>query len=496
MVPLGFMDDHLAQNLWSIVRHYKGRLFIGLLLVFISNLLLLLNPLILRQALLIFSSHALEQEGLGSILHSFLGSYTYSLMAWVILLLSVASLSALLKYYMRIIFITIGREVEVSVREKMFQRIQSQSKGFFDRHGIGDLLSRLTNDISAYRDLLGPGLMYPVFFVTLIIPAVAVLFTLSPLMAWVSLIPIVVIYLFHFGIRSALYQLSHHVQELLGEMSVMVHEHFSGIRLIKSYGIEQATSKLFQKLCQRFSQMNLRLTCLQGFVFPVLSLVTRLVTVALVLLAGALILLHWQPLNLADFLAFMWIQSYMFGPLLMLGWVLPMYQRGQAAYHRLVEIYQEPLEVQDQPGALSAIPLNASIECRDLTFTYPKQTTPTLNHINLKIEGGSFIGLTGPVGAGKTTLLRLLNREYEIPRGKILIDGRDIHDYRLQAFHQAMITVDQLPFLFSQTIGNNIVLVNQKQQRKKLKRLLNKPICMRLFKVFLNNTKPWWESEG
>jgi ATP-binding cassette subfamily B protein len=450
------MNRNLLGNIGEIICQYWRRLLLAFFLVLLSNLLLILNPLILRQALLIFSQSGEKGGFLANILHAFLGSAIHSVYSWMTLLIAIASLSALSKYYMRTIFIALGRQVELTVREKVFQRIQAQSRAFFDRHEIGDLLSRLTNDITAYRDLLGPGLMYPLFFLTLVIPSLLALASLSPWMALVSLVPIATIFLFNFVIRSSLYRLSQQVQEFLGKMSVMAHEHYSGIRLIKAYGIQKATLQLFYRLCGTFSRFNMRLACLQGMIAPSLNLIIKIVTVLLVLLVGALILLQWQPMSMADFLSFMWIQSYIFSPLLMLGWVIPMYQRGKAAYDRLVEICEEPIEVQDVPEGLAFVPPHADLELHQLTFTYPGQSMPVLHHVNLRIAGGSFVGLTGPIGAGKSTLIRLLNREYEVPKNAIRIGGRDIHDYSLQALHQAIACVEQLPFLFSKTLADNI----------------------------------------
>lgn len=451
------MNKSLAGSLIDMVRHYRFRVFIAFLLVLASNLLLILNPLILRQAIMaIVPQQGEEANQLTHLLQWLLGPLFYCAYSWAYLIIAIATVSAALKYFMRMIFISIGREVELNVRRKLFERIQSQSKGFFDRHGIGDLLSRLTNDITAYRDLLGPGMMYPLFFITLLIPALLALFALSPLMATISLIPIVSIYGLNMAIRQPLYQISKEVQQSLGDLSVMAHEHYSGIRIVKSYGIEPPLFRLFKKLCFQFKDLNMRLVCFQGMVFPVLTLITKAVTVLIVIVAGAIISFGWTELTMADFLSFMWIQSYLFSPLLMLGWILPMYQKGKAAYARLIEIYEEPLEVYVKEPCMEHIPSQADIVIKDLTFHYPKQNKPALVNLNLSILSGSFIGLTGPVGSGKTTLFRLLNREYEVPEGKIFIGGHDIHHYSLQAFHDAFVVVEQMPFLFSKTIKDNI----------------------------------------
>jgi ATP-binding cassette subfamily B protein len=140
----------------------------------------------------------------------------------------------------------------------------------------------------------------------------------------------------------------------------------------------------------------------------------------------------------------------------MLAWVLPIYERGRAAYDRLVEIYMEPIEISEGSHLHLHIPPKSEILFKELNFAYPRFSHHALKNINLTIKGGSFVGITGPVGAGKTTLFRLLNREYEIPKGMIFLGGRDIHDYSFEAFSQSIVTVEQIPFLFSKSIAENV----------------------------------------
>jgi ATP-binding cassette subfamily B protein len=175
-----------------------------------------------------------------------------------------------------------------------------------------------------------------------------------------------------------------------------------------------------------------------------------------VIVSAKLILQGWGSLSTADFVSFMWIQSYIFFPVIMLGWLLPIFQRGRAAYDRLVEIDQSPVEVVDRAKEPLTIPPLASIEIKDLTFSYPGASHPSLASLSCRFEGGAFTGICGPIGSGKSTLLKILNREYEIPEGKIWIGGKEIHDYPLESFHQQIVTVDQVPFLFSRTIEENV----------------------------------------
>lgn len=446
----------MRRNPFSLLLNYKARLLFACTLVLLSNLLLILNPLIFRQALYALAPTGVTPQLAAPFFQTWMGSYFHKIYAWVSILLIVTLLSAYLKYHMRFIFLSISREAEYQVRDLLFSRIQMQSSSFFDRHQIGDLVSRLTNDITAYRDSLGPGVMYPAFFVTLIVPAFIALFSISIPLATLSLLPVLMIHVLNILIRVPLFRLSLKVQKQLSELSSMIHEHFSNIRILKSYLVENRALALFKDSCIAFRSLSFKLTCLQGIVLPSINFIIRLTSIALVFLAGTMILKEGAELSLPDFLSFMWIQSYVFSPLMMLGWILPMYQKGRAAYSRLIELYEEPIEVFHQLGGIAHIPPKADIVFNRLTFCYPGQHYRALKEFSLHLQGGTFVGITGPLGAGKSTLFRLLNRDYEVPDDAIHIGGRDIHDYSLDAFREAIVTVEQLPFLFSKTIADNL----------------------------------------
>jgi len=432
------LEPTLFKNMINTLGTYRPRYLKGFVLLVIANLLTITNPLIFRKAVM-----AMEVPG-------------STLAPWVIALVAVAIMASSMKFLMRLTFIIISRDIERDVRLKLFVKMQKQSAAFYDKFGIGELLSRLTNDITAYRAVLGPGVMYPLFFLTLAVPGLIALFFISPILASFALIPLFIIPIVNGSARTFIYEYSMIVQEGLGKMSTMAQEYYSGIRAVKTYVIESSAYRRFQNLCKKLVGVQFRLLSIQGVIYPFFSLMTKLTTVGLVLLSGYIIYRAWGELSTADFVSFMWIQSYIFQPILMLGWLLPIYEKGRAAYDRLVDIYNEPIQVLDRPDASLVIPENADIHIRNLTFTYPTVSRPTLRDINLHIPAGTIVGITGPVGSGKTTLLRLLNREYEIPDGKISFSGHDIHEYHLDAFSNAMVTVEQIPFLFSKTIGENI----------------------------------------
>lgn len=451
------MEKTLWKSLQGIIIRYRWPLLRALAMVMIANGLMVFIPLVFRHAVMQMDPQAQKTGGaLQSMLHFILGSSLDSVYAWATLLLLLSLVTAFFKYHMRYAFISISRDAERDLRSKLFSRIQEQSMAFYDRHGIGELLSRLTNDISIYRDVLGPGLMYPLLFITIVFPGLVALFTLSVPLATVSLFPLFAIPLLNYAMRNLIYRASHQAQKGLADLSNMTQEHYSGIRVVKGYGIEPSLIDIFSRLGRSLITINIKLSSYQGLLFPFFTFLTKMITVVLVMTAGFIVFKARGTLNTADFVTFMWIQSYIFFPILMLAWVMPIYARGRASYERLLEIYDEPIEVKEGKVIYSNIPPKADVEFVHLNFSYPGSQRGVLNDFNLRIEQGTFVGITGPVGVGKTTLFRLLNREYEVPRGKIRIGGNDIHDYPLEAFGKSIVTVEQLPFLFSRSIADNV----------------------------------------
>ncbi len=453
------MNKSLLFELFHVIGHYKKRLLLACVLVLASNTLLILNPLLIKQAMIAMDPSSGKPGGLlYTITRSLLGSYAQYLLPWTTLLLLTASVSAYFKYKMRTSFITVSRDVESELQLRIFQKISRQSMVFFDKYGIGELVSRLTNDLSAYREVLGPGIMYPLYFLTLVSPAFIALFYLSPLLASFSLLPLLILPLLMFSVEGRAYNVSLKVQQALAEMSALTHESYNGIRIIKGYAVEEQMTQKFSKACKVFLRLNLHLTLLQGLLYPLLTLITKCMTLSLVLLAAYLNLLGYQQLETADFISFMLIQSYLYIPVLMLGWVLPIYEKGRAAYERLWQIYQEPIEIVEAENPLQNLSEPAAIEIKHLSFTYKGRDAPALLNFSCRIPAKRLIGITGPVGSGKTTLIKLLNRDYEVPQGTVFFNGEDLHNYSVDAIRKAMATVEQQPFLFSRSIAENIAL--------------------------------------
>lgn len=439
------MEKSLFWNLNRIVLERRSRFAIAIVLVCMSNGLLVLNPFIFRAAL----TNAMEgYQGAGAVA-------AINTLSFIAVLLLVSALSALLKYRMRIEFVALSRDAEEQFREKLYARLQSQSRAFFDNHSIGDLINRLSSDISTYREILGPGIMYPIFALSMMVPAAISLIYLSKTLFLFSLLPLCILLMINILSRESLYTLSISSQDVLSKMSTLADETYSGVRIFKAYDFKKIGEKLFSSLGLKHSLLRRKLFIRQGLIHPLFIFILQGASAATAFLFSYMHTSSLSTLSAQDFLTFIWLQNYLFTPVMMLGWIFSLYQQGKAAYVRLRVLYEEPVEVQDS-GSKDKVGKNADITLKNLTFSYAGASHPSIEGVNLRIEEGCHVGIAGAVGSGKSTLLKLLQREYEIGKGMLFIGGVEVHEFKLSALYQLMATCEQIPFLFSDTVSENI----------------------------------------
>lgn len=439
------MEKSLFRNLCRIIAEHKSRFGIAIVLVCMSNGLLVLNPFVFRAAL----TNALAS-------YNDIGAWAViNALSFVPVLLLVAALSALLKYRMRIQFVSISRDAEEEFRERLYAKLQSQSRAFFDTHSIGDLINRLSSDISTYREILGPGIMYPIFALSMMIPAAVSLFYLSKTLFLFSLLPLFVLLIINILSRESLYSLSTLSQEVLSKMTALADETYNGVRIFKAYDFKKIGEKLFSKLGFKHSLLRRKLFVRQGLIHPLFILILQGASASTAFLFSYMHTSSLSMISTQDFLTFIWLQNYLFLPVMMLGWIFSLYQQGKAAYDRLSALYNEFVEVQDS-GTVDEVVKRADITLKDLTFSYHGSSRSSLEGVSLDIEEGSHVGIAGAVGSGKSTLLKLIQREYEIGKGMLFIGGTEVHEFKLSALYQLMATCEQIPFLFSDTVSENI----------------------------------------
>jgi ATP-binding cassette subfamily B protein len=371
------------------------------------------------------------------------------------LLVAIALLKGIFLYAQRWILIGISREIEFDLRNDLFRQLELQDSGFYQRYRTGDIMARMTNDLNAVRMLLGPALMYSANTIFFTVGALFFLLRISPyltLVAWAPM-PLASILVQYFGRK--IHDRFEQIQESFSEISSQAQENYSGARLVRAFAREESQIKLFEALNRRYIGRAQRLVQLMGMLWPTLEFILGISMIITLLVGGHEVIAH--RITPGQFVAFNTYMILLIWPIIAVGWVVNLFQRGTASVKRIDELLRAKPAIDDHT-ADSSIPSNASlrgeIEFRNLNFGY--ENSEVLHDISLHIPAGSTIAIVGPTGSGKTTLVNLIARLFEAPDGSLLIDGREIRDYPLAMLRRNIGMVPQETFLFSETIRGNI----------------------------------------
>ena len=381
-----------------------------------------------------------------------------SLIYYPLLILGAATLQGFFRYCWRINIHGFSRRCEADLRDRVFAHLQKLPLGYFQFTKTGDLMSRLTNDIHAVRELLGFGSLAIVDALVVIVFSLALMVTIDPwLTLWsmmaMPLIPLVVRY---FGRH--IFRVSHDTQEQLSVMSGYVLENLSGIRVVQAYAQEQNQIDGFNRISSDYRRKTMWLATLWGIFWPLMQVMAGIAATVVLWLGGRQVLLG--SMTLGEFVAFNGYLAMLTWPLMAIGYTANQYQRGTAALSRLAEVLDTPISPRYlQANGDGHVPsLHGHVEFRSLSFAYGQGQTPNLKNIDLDIPAGSVCGIVGETGAGKSTLVSLLLRLHEPPDDTILIDGVDIKRMPLHRLQTAIGYVSQDIFLFSGSVQENLLL--------------------------------------
>jgi ATP-binding cassette subfamily B multidrug efflux pump len=371
------------------------------------------------------------------------------------LLVAISLTKGVFLYAQRWILIGISREIEFDIRNDLFRHLEKQDSGFYQRYRTGDVMARMTNDLNAVRMLLGPALMYSANTVFFTVFALYFLLHLSPWLTLVALAPmplasILVQYLGH-----RIHDRFERIQASFSEISSQAQENYSGARLIRAFAREESQIGLFERLNRQYIARSLRLVQLMGMLWPTLEFILGISMVITLLAGGHLVISH--RITVGDFVEFNTYMILLIWPIIAVGWVINLFQRGTASVQRIDELLKAEPAIDDS-AADAAIPpdavLRGEIELRHLNFSYGD--TEVLRDISLHIPAGTSLAIVGPTGSGKSTLVNLITRLFEAPKGSLLIDGRPVRDYPLAVLRRNIGMVPQETFLFSETIRENL----------------------------------------
>jgi ATP-binding cassette, subfamily B, multidrug efflux pump len=375
---------------------------------------------------------------------------------YALLLVLIAGTKGIFQYLTRWIVIGISRDIEFDLRNDLFQHLEELSYPFYQRTRTGDIMARATNDLNAVRMLLGPAIMYSANTLVFTAGALIYMMKISPKLTLYTFLPLPVasIVIQYFGHQ--IHERFEQIQAMFSDISARAQENFSGARVIRAYAQENAEVRQFEAANTEYINRSLPLARLMGLLWPTLEFTLGMAVVLVLWLGGREVLSN--RITVGQFGAFLTYMIQLTWPVIALGWVINIFQRGTASLKRINEIMLEKPEITDDPALLAQAPplqeLRGEIEFRGLNFSY--NGVPVLHDLNLQIPAGSSLAIVGPTGSGKTTLVNLIPRVYDADPGTVLIDGLPIREIRLEALRRNIGFVPQETFLFSDTVRENI----------------------------------------
>jgi len=435
------------RRLLAYVLKYRTAFLIGLACVVVTRAVALAAPLILGRAI----------DDLTR------GVTPLKLAAYGALLLAFGLVGGTFQFLQRRILIGASRDIEYDMRNDFFAHLQTLPLGYFQKHRTGDLMSRATNDLNAVRMMIGPSIMYSANTLLTFVVALSVMISIDARLTLWSLVPLPFVSISVKLFGSAIHRRFERIQAQLSELSAVAQEALSGVRVVRAYRQEAAEMDRFRQANEEYLRRNRRLIVLQGMFFPSMGFFLGLGAL-LVLWLGSREVISGR-LTVGQFVAFNAYLTMLSWPMIAFGWVTNMLQRGMASWTRMLEVLETAPAIVDSKkgtgvflaaeGEKYTRPLfRGAIEFRDLVFTFGAE--PVLDHVSLKIEAGQTVALVGVTGSGKSTLISLLARLHDPPPGTVFIDGVDVREIPLATLRGAIGFVPQEPFLFSDTLADNV----------------------------------------
>ncbi len=441
---------HLNKYFWQ----YKTRFFLGILFVTISNIYAIVPPKIvritfdfLRDVKPIFTMME------GTPLHEMYFDLLISafLFFGFIILMS-ALLKGVFMFLMRQTIVVMSRFIEFDLKNEIYDHYQNLSLAFFKRNNTGDLMARITEDVSKVRMYVGPAVLYAVNLVVLFVLVIYNMLDVSVTLTAYVLIPLPILSITIYYVSRLINIRSEKVQRQLSHLSTFVQEGFSGIRVLKAYAKEKQWGDAFEKESENYKDTSLELVRINAVFFPTMLTLIGLSTVLTVYIGGKQAMAGIITTgNIAEFIIYINMLTW---PVAAIGWITSIIQRAAASQKRINEFLETKPEIQNENH--EPLTVQGNIEFKDVSFVYPDSGTKALNHVSFKVKAGESLAILGRTGSGKSTIASLITRTYDINEGALLIDGKEIRNLNLDAIRTSIGYVPQDVFLFSDSISNNI----------------------------------------
>ncbi len=434
------------RTLLPYFRPYRGGVAIGLFLVVVSNVFTVAGPYVLKIAI-----DALEMEVNSGLI-----------LRYALLILGIALLGAVGRYWMRELLNGISRRMETDIRDALFAHLLRLPPQFFDRWRTGDLMSRATNDIQAVRMVAGPAIMYTVNTATVSAFALILMFWIDPRLTLLAMIPMAILPPTVFAFGKQIHQRFERIQAQFSELSNFAQENLAGARIVKAYAREASQARRFEVLNQEYKGRNLALARVWGLFHPSLMFFSGLAAVVVLWFGGGQVIRG--TISLGDFVAFSFYLTLLIWPMIALGWVTNLFQRGAASMTRLNELFEVAPTIRDPDVPKTREAVEGAIEFDSVSFRYPDTERDVLADVSLRIEPGQTVAIVGATASGKSSVASLIPRLYDATRGTVRIDGIDVRELDLADLRDSIAFVPQEPFLFSMRLRRNIDLRSDPDQ--------------------------------
>ena len=430
------------RNLYTLKKYfarYKKKLFLGFIFILLSNAGSVYVPLLLKDAINALQQNVKEAE----------------LLNYGLMIVGASLFAGFFRFLIRETIIVVSREIEFDLRKDFWAHIQKLPLRYFQNTSTGNIMAHATNDINAVRMFLGPAVMYSTdtFIRLMIVLTIMILLNLE--LTIFALLPLPFLSIVVFILGKKIHQKFTLIQEKFSELTTIAQENFSGIRVIKAYVREESEKEKYAENSKDYLNKKMSLVRVQALIMPILFLITG-ASIIIVIWVGGIKVID-GAMNLGEMTAFIVYLGILIWPMIAIGWVINIVQQAEASMKRVNNILAQPYEIKDNEKTDYAISnLKGNIEFKNVSFRYNEHLPEIVKSINLKIPGGSSLAIMGYTGSGKTSFINLIQRLYDCTEGEVLIDSYNVKTIPLGTLRTNIGMVQQEPFLFSDSVINNI----------------------------------------
>ena len=424
---------------------YRTKLFVGFLITVVARIFSLFTPRLIGNSLTAVEQYVKSDD-------VSLDSIQELLLFNILIIIGASLVSGFFTFLMRQTIINVSRYVEFDLKNEIFWHYQKLTQRFYKNNRTGDLMNRISEDVGKVRMYVGPAFMYSINTVALFIIVISYMISIAPALTLYTILPLPILSVTIYKLSRIINEKSTRVQEVLSKMSSFAQESFSGIGVIKSYNLQRIMNQGFDDLASESYQKNMSLVKVQAWFFPLMILLIGFSNLIVIYVGGNQYINNEIEIGvLAEFIIYVNMLTW---PVAVVGWITSIVQQAEASQERINLFLKEEPEIKDGPGVQKEI--KGALELKNVSLRYPETQIQALENISLKIPTGTTLGILGNIGSGKSTLLDLITRLYDPSEGKILLDGIDLKEYTLEQLREAIGSIPQNAFLFSESIEDNI----------------------------------------